>query len=35
VHNEPGSEYVQFSPAEALRKTSAVLMQNVQVMHTG
>ena len=35
VQNEPGSEYVQFSPAEALRKTSAVLMQNVQAMHTG
>jgi hypothetical protein len=35
VQNEPGSEYVQVSPPEALRKTSAVLMQNVQAMHTG
>jgi hypothetical protein len=32
VQNEPGSEWVQFSPAEELRKTSEVLMRNVQAL---
>src|SRR5215210_1927475 len=35
VHNEPGSEYLQFSPAEELRRTSEVIMQNMQAMHAG
>jgi hypothetical protein len=35
VHNEPGSEYVQFSPADELRKTSEVIMQNLQAMQAG
>jgi glyoxylate utilization-related uncharacterized protein len=32
VHTEPGSEYVQFSPADELRKTSEVIMRNLQAM---
>jgi hypothetical protein len=32
VQNEPGSKWVQFSPAEELRKTSEVLMRNVQAL---
>jgi hypothetical protein len=28
VHTEPGSEYVQFSPADDLRRTSEVIMNN-------
>ncbi len=32
VHNEPGSEYLQFSPADDLRKTSEVIMRNMQAM---
>jgi hypothetical protein len=35
VHTEPGSEYLQFSPAEELRKTSEVIMQNMQAMQAG
>jgi hypothetical protein len=32
VHNEPGSEYLQFSPAAELQKTSEVIMRNFQAM---
>jgi hypothetical protein len=35
VHTEPGSEYVQFSPAADLSKTSDVIMQNLQAMQAG
>jgi hypothetical protein len=35
VHTEPGSEYVQFSPADELRKTSEVIMRNLQAMQAG
>jgi hypothetical protein len=35
VHTEPGSEYLQFSPAEDLRKTHEVIMQNLQAMQSG
>jgi mannose-6-phosphate isomerase-like protein (cupin superfamily) len=35
VHNQPGSEYLQFSPAAELRKTSAIIMQNMQAMQAG
>jgi hypothetical protein len=35
VHTEPGSEYVQFSPAAELRRTSEVIMQNLQAMQAG
>jgi hypothetical protein len=30
VHTEPGSEYLQFSPADELRKTGEVIMKNMQ-----
>ena len=30
VSNEPGSEYVQFSPTDELREVSAVIMKNMQ-----
>ena len=30
VQNEPGSEYVQFSPTDELRETSATIMRNMQ-----
>ena len=29
VHNEPGTEYLRFSPADELRKTNEVIMQNM------
>jgi Cupin domain len=35
VHNEPGTEIVQFSPAEELRKTTEVIMKNMQAMQAG
>jgi AraC-like ligand binding domain len=35
VHNEPDSEYVQFSPSEELREVSAVIMKNMQEMQVG
>ena len=35
VHNEPGTEFLQFSPAEELRQTSEVIMKNMQAMQSG
>ena len=35
VANEPGSEIVQFSPAEALRDTAAVMEKNMQALIAG
>jgi hypothetical protein len=35
VHNEPGTEIVQFSPAEELRQTTEVIMKNMQAMQAG
>jgi hypothetical protein len=35
VHTEPDTEYLQFSPADELRKTSEVIMQNMQAMQAG
>jgi len=35
VGNEPGSEMVQFSPAEELKKTADVIMKNMQAMRVG
>ena len=35
VRTEPGSEYVQFSPSEELRRTSEVIMANMQAMRPG
>jgi hypothetical protein len=32
VHNEPGTEYLQFSPTEELRRTSEAIMQNMQAL---
>ena len=32
VKHEPGTEIVQFSPAEELRKTEAVMAENMQAM---
>ena len=32
VRNEPGTEYLQFSPAEELAKTSEVIMRNFQAL---
>ena len=32
VANEPGSEYLQFSPTTELNKTSEVIMKNMQAM---
>jgi hypothetical protein len=32
VHTEPNTEYLQFSPADELRKTDAVIMRNMQAM---
>ncbi len=34
VQNEPGTEYIQFSPAEEMQKTSEVIMRNVQALQT-
>ena len=33
--NEPGSEYVQFSPAEELRQVSETIMKNMEAMQGG
>ena len=35
VQNEPGTEFLQFSPAEELRQTSEVIMKNMQAMQAG
>jgi hypothetical protein len=35
VQNEPGSEYVQFSPTKELKETSEVMMKNMQKMQGG
>jgi hypothetical protein len=35
VQHEPGSEIVQFSPTEDLRKTEAVMAKNMQTMQAG
>jgi hypothetical protein len=32
VANEPGTEFLQFSPAEALKETEAVIMKNMEAM---
>jgi hypothetical protein len=32
IRHDPGTEIVQFSPAEDLRKTEAVLMRNMKAM---
>ena len=32
VHNEPGSEFVQFSPTEQLRQTQAVMRSNAEAL---
>jgi hypothetical protein len=32
VHNEPGSEFVQFSPTKELRATQAVMRSNMEAM---
>src|SRR5881398_1237515 len=32
VRNEPGTEYLQFSPADDLRKTDEVIMRNMRNM---
>jgi hypothetical protein len=34
VATEPDSEYLQFSPTEALQATEAVIMKNMQVMQS-
>ena len=35
VSHEPGTEIVQFSPAEELRATTEVIMKNMQAMQAG
>jgi hypothetical protein len=35
VRNEPGTEVVQFSPAEDLRRTMEAIMSNLQAMQAG
>src|SRR5437588_614959 len=35
VQNEPGSEFVQFSPTKELLETQAVMRQNMQAMQAG
>ena len=35
VQNDPGSEYVQFSPTEPLREVSETIMRNMQAMQAG
>jgi glyoxylate utilization-related uncharacterized protein len=35
VQHEPGTEIVQFSPAEELRETEAAMMRNMQAMQAG
>jgi mannose-6-phosphate isomerase-like protein (cupin superfamily) len=35
VQNEPGSEFVQFSPTKELLETQAVMRQNMEAMQAG
>jgi hypothetical protein len=35
VRNEPGTEYLQFSPAEELRRSTEVIQQNLQALQAG
>ena len=35
VQNEPGSEFVQFSPTDELRETQAVMRANLEAMRVG
>jgi mannose-6-phosphate isomerase-like protein (cupin superfamily) len=35
VQNEPGTQYVQFSPTQELNATSAVIMKNMEAMQAG
>jgi hypothetical protein len=35
VKNEPGTEFVTFSPTEELRETEAVMMKNMEAMQAG
>src|SRR5438094_7067084 len=35
ISNEPGTELVQFSPSDELRKTSEVIMKNMQASQGG
>ena len=35
VANEPGTEFVSFSPSEELRPAEAVMMKNMQAMQDG
>jgi hypothetical protein len=35
VQTQPGTEIVQFSPAEELRETEAAMMRNMQAMQAG
>ena len=35
VQNEPGSEYVQFSPTKELKETEEVMMKNMREMQGG
>jgi quercetin dioxygenase-like cupin family protein len=35
VTNEPGTEFVSFSPSEELRTAEAVMMKNMQAMQGG
>jgi quercetin dioxygenase-like cupin family protein len=35
VSHEPGTEIVQFSPAEQLRETEAAMMKNMEAMQAG
>ncbi|MGZ4304647.1 MAG: hypothetical protein ACXVFQ_17110 [Solirubrobacteraceae bacterium] len=35
VHDEPGSEFVQFSPTKELRETQAVMRSNMEAMGVG
>ena len=35
VQNEPGTEFVSFSPSEELLTAEAVMMQNMQAMQDG
>jgi hypothetical protein len=35
VNNEPGTEFLYFSPSEDLREAEAVMMKNMQAMQSG
>ena len=35
IGNEPGTEFVQFSPAEELRQVSETITKNMQAMQGG